>query len=395
MSLTEPREVYKPFEYPQAYKYWKLQQQSHWLPDEVPMAEDVKDWEKNLTLEEKNLLTQIFRFFTQADIEINNCYMTRYSQIFGPPEVQMMLSAFSNIETVHIDAYSHLIDTLGMPESEYAAFLENKAMRDKYDYLHTHANETTEDFAVALAVFSAFTEGMSLFASFAMLMNFPRFNKMKGMGQIITWSIRDESLHCEGMTYLFREFIKENLHVWNAATKKRIYDACRAMVDLEDNFVDSAFSLGPVEGITPEEIKLYNRYTADRRLLGLGLKAEYGVDENPLPWLEELLNGSEYGNFFETRTTEYSKSSLTGSWEDAYESPDVYIIYGQKDCTFCDKAKELLTNSGLNFSFVEVSDAMKAQLYKTSKNNTIPIVHRNGVELGDYLDLRRSLLGGH
>ena len=395
MSLTEPRAVFKPFEYDWAYTYWKQQQQSHWLPDEVPMAEDVKDWENNLTPAQKNLLTQIFRFFTQGDVEVNNCYMKTYSQMFGPPEIQMMLSAFSNIETVHIDAYSHLIDTLGMPETEYSAFLENESMRAKYDFLNGVKVETKADIARTLAIFSGFTEGMSLFASFAILMNFPRQNLMKGMGQIVTWSIRDESLHCEGMTKVFRTFIEENREVWNDELKASIYQACRDMVKLEDNFIDSAYELGPVDGLTKEEVKQYIRYIADRRLVGLGLKPNFEVSENPLPWLEELLNGSEYGNFFETRTTEYSKSSLTGKWDDAYASPDVYIVYGQPDCGFCEKAKGLLTSCGLDFAFVELSDEAKAKMYASSGRSSIPIIHRNGEEVGGYQDLRRSLLGGH
>ena len=104
MSLLDSKPVYKPFKYPWAYEAWMTQQRLHWLPEEVPLADDVKDWQKKLSPGEKNLLTQIFRFFTQADVEVNNCYMKHYSQVFGPVEVQMMLSAFSNIETVHIAA---------------------------------------------------------------------------------------------------------------------------------------------------------------------------------------------------------------------------------------------------------------------------------------------------
>ena len=135
MSLLEERLVYKPFKYPWAYEAWHTQQQIHWLPEEVPLAEDVKDWEKTLTKAEKNLLTQIFRFFTQADVEVNNCYMKHYSQVFKPTEVQMMLGAFSNTETIHIAAYSHLLDTIGMAEVEYSAFLDYKAMKDKFDFM--------------------------------------------------------------------------------------------------------------------------------------------------------------------------------------------------------------------------------------------------------------------
>ena len=135
MSLLNAEPIFKPFNYPWAYDAWKKQQQIHWLPEEVPMADDVQDWRKKLSENEKHLLTQIFRFFTQADIEVNNCYMKHYSGVFKPIEVQMMLSAFSNMETIHIDAYSHLLDTLGIPEVEYQAFMKYKEMKDKYDYM--------------------------------------------------------------------------------------------------------------------------------------------------------------------------------------------------------------------------------------------------------------------
>jgi len=214
MSLLDARAVYKPFQYPWAYDAWLIQQRSHWLPEEVPLADDVKDWRRNLNDAERNLLTQIFRFFTQADVEVNNCYMKHYSQVFKPTEVQMMLSAFSNIETIHISAYSHLLDTLGIPEAEYQAFLKYKEMKDKYDYMQQWGVDTPEDVAKTLAVFGAFTEGLQLFASFAILLNFPRFNKMKGMGQIVTWSARDESLHTNSIIKLFHTFIEENPHVW-------------------------------------------------------------------------------------------------------------------------------------------------------------------------------------
>jgi len=208
MSLLSAKPIYKPFSYPWAYEAWHIQQKIHWLPEEVPLADDVKDWKYNLTPGEKHLLTQIFRFFTQADIEVNNCYMKHYAKVFQPTEVQMMLSAFSNMETVHIAAYSHLLDTIGMDEAEYQAFMKYKEMKDKYDYMQKFGVETKEDIATTLAVFGAFTEGLQLFASFAILLNFPRFNKMKGMGQIVTWSVRDETLHTNSIITLFKTFVQ-------------------------------------------------------------------------------------------------------------------------------------------------------------------------------------------
>ena len=152
---------------------------------------------------------------------MNNCYMKHYSQVFKPTEVLMMLSAFSNTETIHIAAYSHLLDTIGMPEIEYQAFLRYKEMKDKYDYMQTFRVDSKHEIAKTLAAFGAFTEGLQLFASFAILLNFPRFGKMKGMGQIISWSVRDETLHCLSVIRLFRTFVQENPEIWTEELQAR------------------------------------------------------------------------------------------------------------------------------------------------------------------------------
>ena len=322
MSLLDAPHIYKPFKYPWAYDSWLKQQQIHWLPEEVPLADDVRDWKHNLTISEKNLLTQIFRFFTQADIEVNNCYMKHYSQVFQPTEVQMMLSAFSNMETIHIAAYSHLLDTIGIPEVEYQSFMKYKEMKDKYDYMQKFGVSTKQNIATTLAVFGGFTEGLQLFASFAILLSFQRFGKMKGMGQIVTWSVRDESLHTESIIKLFHTFVKENPEVWNEELRGNLYEACATIVHFEDAFIDLAFEMGAIEGLTAREVKRYIRYIADRRLSQLGLKDIYMIDDNPLPWLDEILNGVEHTNFFENRVTEYSRASTTGTWESVFTEID-------------------------------------------------------------------------
>ncbi|WP_135211036.1 ribonucleotide-diphosphate reductase subunit beta [Vitreimonas flagellata] len=312
-GLRTPSIGYKPFRYPWAYEFWRRQQQVHWMPEEVPLGEDVKDWASKLNDQERNLLTQIFRFFTQADVEVNDNYMERYARVFKPTEIKMMLASFSNIETIHIAAYALLLETIGMPETEFEAFLDYQAMRDKHDYMGTFGVETDEDILRTLAMFGAFTEGLQLFASFAMLMNFPRFNKMKGMGQIVTWSVRDESLHCEGMIKLFHAYAKET-NALTQAVKDDIVECCRTVVGIEDRFIDLAFEMGPVQGMTADDIKQYIRYIADWRLGQLGLPKIYGVTEHPIPWLTAILNGVEHANFFEARATEYSKAATKGEW---------------------------------------------------------------------------------
>ncbi len=315
-GLLTPSVAYKPFRYPWAYDFWKRQQQVHWMPEEIPLGEDCKDWATNLNDNERNLLTQIFRFFTQSDIEVADNYMERYSRVFKPTEVKMMMAAFTNMETIHIAAYALLLETIGMPEAEFAAFMEYEAMRAKHDYMKTFGVENNADIARTLAMFGGFTEGLQLFASFAMLMNFPRFNKMKGMGQIVSWSVRDESLHCEGMVKLYHAFRKETGCV-SKSVADDIVENCRTVVSMEDKFIDLAFEMGPVQGMTPDDIKSYIRFIADWRLRQLELPVLYGVKENPLPWLQVLLSGVEHANFFEARATEYSKAATRGSWDGA------------------------------------------------------------------------------
>ncbi len=318
MPLLDPKPTYKPFAYPWAFEAWQLQQRLHWLPDEVPLADDVKDWQRALTDGERNLLTHIFRFFTQADVEVNNCYMKHYAQVFEPTEVQMMLSAFSNTETIHIAAYSHLLDTIGIPEVEYLAFLHYQAMRDKYDYMQQFSVDSKRSIALTMAVFGGFTEGVQLFASFAILLNFPRFNKMKGMGQIVAWSARDETLHTLSIIKLFRAFAEEYPEAWADDLAGEIRTACETIITHEDAFIDLAFELGKVEGLSPDEVKAYIRFIADRRMAQLGLEPVFKIAKNPLPWMDEMLNAVEHANFFENRATEYTRGATQGTWEEAF-----------------------------------------------------------------------------
>ena len=319
MSLLNAEPIYKPFHYPWAYDAWLMQQRIHWLPEEVPLADDVKDWKKNITPDEKHLLTQIFRFFTQADIEVQNCYMQKYATVFQPTEVKMMLAAFSNMETVHIAAYSHLLDTLGLPESEYQAFLKYKEMKDKYDYMHQFGCEDNHGIARTLAAFGAFTEGLQLFASFAILLNFQRFGKMKGMGQIVTWSARDESLHTDSIINLFHTFCHENPEVKTKELHTDLYKICDTIITLEDAFIDLAFGVGGIEGLTAIDVKKYIRFIGDRRLIQLKMAPIYNIGDNPLPWMDNILNGVEHTNFFENRVTEYTKAATQGNWEEAFD----------------------------------------------------------------------------
>jgi ribonucleoside-diphosphate reductase beta chain len=320
MTLMTERAYFKPFNYPWAYDAWLKHEQSHWLHTEVPMSEDVNDWKKRLNDGEKHFLTNIFRFFTQGDIDVAGGYVKNYLPYFPQPEVRMMLMGFAAREALHVAAYSHLIETLGMPETTYQEFLEYDSMRAKHDYFTdlSNANGTPESVATNIAAFSAFTEGMQLFSSFIMLLNFPRHGKMKGMGQIVTWSIVDETQHAEGMIKLFRSYVEENRELWNDELKSKIYTIAEKMVDLEDKFIELSFSMGEMENLTQDDVKKYIRYICDRRLISLGMKGIFKVKKNPLPWVEEMINAPTHTNFFENRATDYAKGALSGKWDDVW-----------------------------------------------------------------------------
>lgn len=319
-NLTHERSYFKPFNYPWAYEAWLKHEQSHWLHTEVPMIEDMQDWKKKLSKEEKHFLTQIFRFFTQGDIDVAGGYVNNYLPYFKQPEIRMMLLGFAAREALHVAAYSHLIETLGLPETTYNEFMEYAEMKEKHDYVMdlSSRNDTLESTATHIAVFSAFTEGMQLFSSFIMLLNFPRHGKMKGMGQIVTWSIVDETQHTESMIKLFKTYIEENREIWNDDLKSKIYTIAERMVELEDKFIDLAFSTGAMEDLSSEDVKKYIRYIADRRLISMGLKGIFKVKRNPLPWVEEMINAPTHTNFFENRATDYAKGALSGSWGDVW-----------------------------------------------------------------------------
>jgi ribonucleoside-diphosphate reductase beta chain len=318
LKLTDSRTTFKPFSYPEFYDYWLMHEKMHWLHTEVELVQDIKDWQNALTKEEKYFLTNIFRFFTQSDIDVAGGYVNNYLPVLKQPELRMMLLGFAAREAVHIAAYSHLIETLGMPEATYAEFMEYEEMKNKHEYIEQFSKLDENHIAQQMALFSAFTEGMQLFSSFVMLLNFPRRGKMKGMGQIISWSILDEQLHCEAMIKVFRKFIEENRDIWKDELKSELYTIAEKMVELEDSFIEVCYKMGECEGLDINDLKNYIRYICDRRLISMGLKGIYKVKKNPLTWVDEMVSAPQHTNFFENRATAYAKGALSGGWKDVW-----------------------------------------------------------------------------
>ena len=313
MSLFKLSTTYKPFQYPWAVELAKKHEEVHWVEDEAELSEDVQDWRTKLTADEKEFITQVLRLFTQSDVQVGENYHEFLIPKFKNNEVRNMLSSFAARETVHQRAYALLNDTLGMGDDEYFKFMEYKAMADKIEFMKEGKTNSQSDLALVLAQ-SVFNEGMSLFSSFVMLLNFQRFGKMKGMGTIVEWSIRDETIHVQGNAKLFRTLCDEHPKIVNDELKSKIYEMAKTAVALEDKFIQLAFNGSDVQGLSRDDVKLYVRHIADRRLLQLGLKPKFKVKDNPLPWLDWVLNGASHDNFFEKRVTEYSVTGMEGDW---------------------------------------------------------------------------------
>lgn len=305
MTLENKSVAYKPFLYPWAVNYTQEHENIHWTEEEVDLKEDVAEWKTNkLTPAEKNHITQTLRLFTTSDVEVGGIYYDVLIPKFKNNEVRNMLGSFAAREAIHQKAYALINDTLGFDDEEFTLFREYKEMADKVDYMIAMDNSTVGGLGLALAK-AVFNEGVSLFASFAMLLHYQRKGKMKGMGTIVEWSIRDEELHVKGVAKLFREYCAQHPRIVNDEFKKNIYNIARTVVDLEDKFIDLAFEQ-PIKGLDKEDVKKYIRFIADRRLIQLGLKPNWEVTENPLDWLVYIINGKDHSNFFEKRVTEYS-----------------------------------------------------------------------------------------
>ena len=312
MALLESNVTYKPFAYPWAVEKAISHEKIHWGEWEAKLQDDVAQWKTgSISDVEKEHITAILRLFTQSDVAVGTNYLEYYIPKFKNNEIRAMLTSFVNREFVHQRAYALLNDTLGLPEEEYSAFLEFKAMKDKIDFMGDIDINSQAGIAKSIAR-SVMNEGMSLFSAFAMLLNYQRTGKMRGMCEIVEWSVRDETMHCDGMVQLFREFCNEHPRIVTDEFKADIYQMFRDGVALEDKVIETAFEMGSVEGLTPEEVKRYIRYIADRRLIQLGLKGNWKIKENPLQWLEWVLNGDSFKNFFEGTVTDYNAAGLDG-----------------------------------------------------------------------------------
>lgn len=314
--LTQYSQTYKPFIYPWAMEYAEAHEKIHWGSWEAKLQEDLNQWKSDkLTESEKAHITNILRIFTQSDVAVGGNYCDIFIQAFKNNEIRNMLLSFANREGTHQRSYALLNDTLGIPEGEYSVFLKYKEMADKIEFMTTpqkHMKKHDQNLAFELAR-SVCNEGMSLFSAFVMLLNYQRFGKMKGMCEIVEWSIRDETMHVEAMTKLFHTYLEENPKLVTDTLKSYIYTNFTKAVELEEALINFIYQdQDSINDLEKQTVITYIKYLADRRLLQLGLKPIFKQKTNPIPWLDWIVSGDSFKNFFEGAVTDYNASGMTG-----------------------------------------------------------------------------------
>ena len=315
-NLTTPRLYYKPFEYQWAFDYYLDQQRAHWLADEVPLSSDLIDWNTKLTPSEKNLIGNILKAFAQTEVHVNEQWTGKVAQWFPKPEIIAMCSTFGSFEAIHTQAYARLNEELGL--DDFKAFLQDPVASKKIERLMEVKSGTLEEKAQSLAIFSAFTEGVNLFSSFAILMSFQLRNLLKGTGLIVEWSVRDESLHSKAGCKLFRTLLEENPSIDTLELKQAVQEACKLSVNLEFEFIDKAFEMGDLQNLTSDQLKNFIKERANEKMVELGYTAIYN-DVDPvmlknMEWFGHLTSGKTHTDFFAQRPTNYAKS--IADWSD-------------------------------------------------------------------------------
>jgi ribonucleoside-diphosphate reductase beta chain len=321
-SLLQERIVYKPFEYPKAHEYWLKQQQAHWLHTEVPMMSDINDWKQNLSETEKNIIGSILKGFAQTETVVNDYWSGLVTKWFRKPEVIMMATTFGAFETIHAEAYSLLNEELGL--DNFSEFMEDEATMAKIENLMNvrdsfNGEVNWHERAKSLAIFSAFTEGVNLFSSFAILLSFKMRNKLKGVGQIVEWSIRDESMHSEAGCWLFRTLVEENPELKTPELEAAINEAALLSLKLELDFIEKVYELGDLEGCSKNDLIHFIKNRVNTKLGDLGYKAIVDdIDMNAvgrMKWFDHLSAGKQHTDFFANRVTNYSKGHM--EWDES------------------------------------------------------------------------------
>lgn len=297
-----------------AHELWKKHEELHWLPEETPMLDDIRDWKEKATKAQRDFIKNISLFFTQADIEVENTYIDEYLKYYRDDlYIRQMLVGFANRETIHVTGYAYLVDSLALGDETFSAFMSDPVLMRLHEAMNRWKGTDVKDRFRRMVATSLLGEGTMLFGLFAMLLNFQRFNLFNGMCTIVAWSIRDEDLHVQGIARLIKH--DSEFNTLSAAQKRKLFHEVEAlMMPLVVQFTQNCFNGEAIEGIELEDVVEFLMFQAQRRARQANIIEDDITAKNPFPWFDQIVGGIEDGNFFERRRTEYAKNNLIGEW---------------------------------------------------------------------------------
>ncbi|MFZ5548720.1 MAG: ribonucleotide-diphosphate reductase subunit beta [Pseudomonadota bacterium] len=317
-----------PFKYKWAWEKYLATCANHWMPQEVNMSRDIATWKdpNGLTEDERRIIKRNLGFFVTADsLAANNIVLGTYRHITAPEARQFLLrQAFE--EAIHTHAYQYIVESLGLDESEiFNAYHEVASIRDKDEFLipfidaimdphfKTGTPEADQTLLKSLIVFACLMEGLFFYVGFTQILALGRQNKMTGAAEQYQYILRDESMHCNFGIDLINQIKLENPHLWTAEFKAEIKALFVKAVELEYRYAEDTMPRG-VLGLNASMFKGYLRYIANRRATQIGLDALFPNEENPFPWMSEMIDLKKERNFFETRVIEYQSGGAL-SWD--------------------------------------------------------------------------------
>jgi ribonucleoside-diphosphate reductase beta chain len=317
-----------PFKYKWAWEKYLATCANHWMPQEVNMSRDIATWKdpNGLSDDERRIIMRNLGFFVTADsLAANNIVLGTYRHITAPECRQFLLrQAFE--EAIHTHAYQYIVESLGLNESEiFNAYNEIASIRDKDQFLipfieaimdpgfRTGTLEDDQTLLKSLIVFACLMEGLFFYVGFTQILALGRQNKMTGASTQYQYILRDESMHCNFGIDLINQIKLENPLLWTAEFKAEIKALFLKAVDLEYRYAEDTMPRG-VLGMNASMFKGYLRYIANRRATQIGLEALFPNEENPFPWMSEMIDLKKEGNFFEVRVTEYQSGGAL-SWD--------------------------------------------------------------------------------
>jgi ribonucleoside-diphosphate reductase beta chain len=317
-----------PFKYKWAWDKYLATCANHWMPQEINMSRDIALWKdpNGLTDDERRLVKRNLGFFVTADsLAANNIVLGTYRHITAPEARQFLLRQGFE-EAIHTHAYQYITESLGLDESEiFNAYKEVKSIRDKDDFLipfidtltdpnfQTGTLENDQKLLKSLIVFSCLMEGLFFYVGFTQILALGRQNKMTGAAEQFMYILRDESMHCNFGIDVVNTIKLEDPQLWTPEFREEIKGLFHQAVDLEYRYAEDTMPRG-VLGMNAEMFKGYLRYVANRRAQQIGLEPLFSNEENPFPWMSEMVDLKKERNFFETRVIEYQTGGAL-SWD--------------------------------------------------------------------------------